>query len=211
MPAPVFISSTSASATTFTMPTYAVGDMILVFAFNATTTPPSNPDGNPGTPNAWTTYYSATGTNSQSVLVAGRIAHQTGLTSATWTGATRILVSVWRNVVRPVPGTTFVPAVTSSAAGTAMTIPALTLLAGGNSQVVTAMWAAAGTALTTPSGFTRMNTQGSAPITAHDRANTTTAATSAPTQSVTITTSSTWIACQIELIGTRSWLSGRRW
>jgi hypothetical protein len=124
VPAPTFVSSAASSAATFTMPAYNIGDMIIVYAFQFTsTTPVVNPDGSGG-PTNWNTIYNATGTNTQAVTIAYRIAHIVGLTSATWTGATRMLVQVWRNTSRGAPPT---PIVQSVAATTAGTFPALTI------------------------------------------------------------------------------------
>lgn len=180
------------------MPTYAIGDLILVFAFQfTTTTPPSNPDGGGGV-NSWNTIYNTTGTNTQACTIAYRIAHQAGLTSATWTGATRMLIQVWRGANRP-PGT---PQVQNVAATTAGTFPTLTLARPGRSAVAQALGAAAGTAVaaTSAADVTRDNTQGSAPIAVLEHSNSN-VLTSWAAHTATITTSSKFMSASVEIIG----------
>jgi hypothetical protein len=190
VPAPTFVSSAASSAATFTMPAYNIGDMIIVYAFQFTsTTPVVNPDGSGG-PTNWNTIYNATGTNTQAVTIAYRIAHIVGLTSATWTGATRM---------RGAPPT---PIVQSVAATTAGTFPALTIARPGRAAVSQALGAAAGTALaaTSAADVTRDNTQGSAPIAVLEHSNSNTL-TSWAAHTATITTSSKFISAGIEIQG----------
>jgi hypothetical protein len=201
VPVPTFVSSAASSAATFTMPAYNIGDMIIVYAFQfTTTTPVVNPDGSGG-PTSWNTIYNTTGTNTQAVTIAYRIAHIVGLTSATWTGATRMLIQVWRNTSRGAPPT---PIVQSVAATTAGTFPALTIARPGMSAVSQALGAAAGTAVaaTSAADVTRDNTQGSAPIAVLEHSNSNTL-TAWAAHTATITTSSKFISAGIEIQGGR--------
>lgn len=199
MPAPSFVSSASSSAATFTMPSYAIGDLILVYAFQfTTTTPPTNPDG-AGGPTSWNTIYNTTGSNTQACTIAYRIAHQAGLTSATWTGATRMFIQVWRNAQRAAPG---VPQVQNVAATTAGTFPGLTLVRPGLAAISQALAAAAGTAVgaTSAADVTRDNTQGSAPILVGEHSNSALLSAWAA-HTATITTSSKFMSAAVEIIG----------
>ena len=140
---------------TVTIPTHAVGDVIIIFAFrDGSTTQPSKPAAS-GTVPAWSDILSGNGANTCSERSAYFVATATNHTSGTWTNATGMIAVVIQN---PKSGT-FIGG-TAKVGGTSSTIaraPAITqqqttgkslILEFYGHRTVTA-WSAA------PSGYTR--------------------------------------------------------
>lgn len=80
--------SNSAAGTTVTLPTHAIGDLIVIYAYrDGSTTVPTKPTAS-GTVPAWVDIDAATGANSNSLRCAYFKATATNHTSGTWTNAT---------------------------------------------------------------------------------------------------------------------------
>lgn len=205
MPSPVLISSAQSSAATFTMPAYQVGDLILVFAFNGTSaTQVSNPDGASAYngPTKWNNIATNAGT-ACAMRLSWRIAHATGLTSATWTNATRIFVSVWRGVDPQTPfGATSLS--TTGTGSTTNNTPGLTLLdITGNSLVVSCTGNKTALTMSTPAGRTRQQSAGTNPILVGDT--TTAAVSSYAASTITASTTGEYISGAVEILARARW------
>lgn len=135
-----YINSATASATTVTIPTVAVGDLMLIFAHRTTTTAPTLPTG-------WTNVANTSG-NSNSMRVGYKFATSTSETSGTWTNATLLEVVIYRNVASIGASTC-----TSTATGTSANVPALTLTkTDGTSWVAGNISTNQTTSISTPTG-----------------------------------------------------------
>jgi hypothetical protein len=142
------------AATTVTIPTHRVGDVIVIASYrDGSTTTPTKPAAS-GTVPAWVDITNNTGANTNSMRTAYFIATATNHTSGTWTNATGMAAAVVENFRLGAP----IGAATESG-GTqngGATCPAITLQdATGNSLVICIMghrtvsaWSAA------PSGYT---------------------------------------------------------
>jgi hypothetical protein len=91
MPA-TLVSSAEISGASGTLPTHAVGDTIIIFAYrDGSTTAPSLP--------ANYQNIDATGANTNAHRIGWRTAQSTADSSGTWTNASRLVVQVWRPTV----------------------------------------------------------------------------------------------------------------
>jgi hypothetical protein len=147
--------SGAAAATSVTLPTHAVGDLILVFTLRDTSGYASVPSAG-GTVPTWTSIdtgtYGPDGLSTYANLrVASTIATATNHTSGTWTSAKYIAaVVVSGTAVSPKGGSAFNG---GTEAGT-LTAPAVTLQnAGGSSAIVKVTWNLV-SSWSTPSGYT---------------------------------------------------------
>jgi hypothetical protein len=85
-----FIGSAGAAASSVTLPTHQTGDLLVVYAYNdSSTTIPSIPSG-------WE-FGGAHGGNTNGCRLAWRIATSSSESSGTWTNATGIIAHVYRN------------------------------------------------------------------------------------------------------------------
>jgi hypothetical protein len=85
--------TTAAAATTVTLPTHAVGDLIIVYAYNASnTTVPTIPTAG-GTVPTWTSFGVGGGTL-EAAVCGWAVATATNHTSGTWTNATNGLAAI---------------------------------------------------------------------------------------------------------------------
>lgn len=155
-----FIGANQVAGTSVSIPAHQAGDLILMFAYRSSSaTAPSVPGGGTG---PWTTVNSSGG-NTNSAVVAYRIATGPGTTSGTWTNATHLHVSVYRGASQTNPiGTTAV----TGAANSTIVVPGLTLQRSDGTSVV---WNAHGhrsasTNIAAPSGMTRRSKQGSSGV-----------------------------------------------
>jgi hypothetical protein len=86
----------SSQTTSVTIPTHAVGDLIVIYAFNgSSTTTPSTPTAS-GTVPAWSTIDGTTGANSCASKTAFFVATANNHTSGTWTNASAMIAVVIR-------------------------------------------------------------------------------------------------------------------
>ena len=77
------------AGSSITLPTHAVGDIIVIFAYrDGATAVPTNPTAG-GTVPAWVDIDAAAGANTNSARSAYFVATATNHTSGTWTNATR--------------------------------------------------------------------------------------------------------------------------
>jgi len=84
------------AGTSITLPTHAVGDIIIIFAYRSTsTTAPTKPTAS-GTVPAWVDIDNFVGANSNSSRTAYFVATVTNHTSGTWSNATEMAVIVYR-------------------------------------------------------------------------------------------------------------------
>lgn len=115
-----FIGAASAAGTnTLTLPAYQPGDLLVVFAYNnSTSTIPTRPSG-------WTAYRSGSnGTSQIAYVTAWRVA--TGSDPVgTWTNATDIVVHVYRGAKATTPLGAFA-AISTSGASSSLGYPAVT-------------------------------------------------------------------------------------
>lgn len=100
-----------------TMPTHQAGDLLVMFAYrDGFNTPPSVPAG-------WTVSGTPpTGTNSNCMTVASKVAASSAEVSGTWTNATNLACIVFRGVAGGIGAVAYQDGI-----GTTLTIPALTL------------------------------------------------------------------------------------
>jgi hypothetical protein len=123
-----FVGANSANATTVTIPTHKIGDLIIIFAFRDGSTT------NPTIGSGFTTLTNTLDGTSCSVSVGYRIATATNTTSGTWTNATDLICLVYRGQLNTgTPLGTF-----TGTAGTAasVTYGAVTLVNKGGSWVI---------------------------------------------------------------------------
>ncbi len=127
-----FIGS-AAGTTSVTMPTHAIGDLMIFFAYRDGST--TNPTIGTGSPTTWTSITNTTDGTSCSVSAGWKIAAATNETSGTWTNASRCIVLVYRGQLSSgTPIGTFQP--TSGTTSTiTYTTDALT-----NSNVIGSSW-----------------------------------------------------------------------
>lgn len=84
----------AAAATTVTIPSHNVGDLIVIFALRrSNATAPSVPVAS-GTVPAWTTIDTETGSTDGAIVTAYFVATATNHTSGTWTNATDMIAAV---------------------------------------------------------------------------------------------------------------------
>lgn len=165
-----FKGVTTSTTTTITLPTHAVGDMIVIFAYRfgslPSDTPPSQPTAG-GTVPTWTTISANTGnnngTNANSMRVSYTVATATNHTSGTWSNSNRMVaVVVTGQRSSPVGGYAEAAA---GASTVTMTAPAITLSdASGNSLILHCVCCRVGSNFTwgaAPSGYTRLGSDGS--------------------------------------------------
>jgi hypothetical protein len=146
--APSIVSSASAATNTVTMPTHAIGDMIVVWAYRgASATAPTIPSSQ-----GWMQAAAPTGSTNSAVLCV-KLATSASHTTGTWTNATGIIIIVVR-------GHAGIGTVASSAAASAtITYPALTVDdTGSSSWALRFAGVGAGTNITTNSPSTTPNT-----------------------------------------------------
>lgn len=86
------VGSATSTSNTITIPSHAVGDFIVCFAYNEGTTVI------PALPTGWRTIY-ARGVDSQGVRVGYKIAESSSETSGTWTDADAMICAVYRSDV----------------------------------------------------------------------------------------------------------------
>lgn len=101
---PVTVKGTNTSSTTtVTIPAHEVGDLIVVYAFNSTSTTWPTPPAQSSTVPFWQTY-SATGNSSTGQRLCWAVATSASHTSGTWTSATSMMAVVISGhyAVRPV-------------------------------------------------------------------------------------------------------------
>lgn len=124
-----FINAASAGATTITIPTHQVGDLLVIFAYrDGGNTAPTIPIG-------WTTIGSAIGGSQNSSVLAYKIATATNDPSGTWTNATGLVAHVYRgqNTINPIGANSEIGANNS----TTVAYPSLTMVqTDGSSWVV---------------------------------------------------------------------------
>lgn len=149
--------SASAAATSVAIPTHAVGDLIVIFAYrDGSATAPSKPAAG-GTVPAWNDINSGAGANTNASRSAYFVATATNHTTGTWTNATGIAAIVLRGQAATPIGASDLSGGTANGTGTTPTITPQ--VANGTSfqlhcyghRTVTA-WDAA------PAGFTRRTT-----------------------------------------------------
>lgn len=100
----ITVPSTPAAvgASSITLPTHAVGDLIAIFAFNTTTTTPTKPSAG-GTVPAWVDIDANAGANSVASRTVQFIATATNHTSGTWTNTQALAAIVLRGVNATTP------------------------------------------------------------------------------------------------------------
>lgn len=149
-PAWIVGTPTTATTATFALPTHAVGDLIIIFAFTSSALAVTQPAAG-GTVPTWTSIDSATG-----LRVSQTVATATNHTSGAWTNANRMIAVVIRDQhSTPIGGHAI-----DNATSTTPTAPAATLTNTdgtsillhfyGSSSVSGGAWAAA------PAGYTRL-------------------------------------------------------
>ncbi len=84
-----FVGSSSAVGTTVPLPAHQAGDLIIIFAFRESNTPPSIDP-------AWTPIGSSDTGNVTSTVMGYKVASSSGTTSGTWSGATLLAANVYR-------------------------------------------------------------------------------------------------------------------
>lgn len=141
------------AATSITLPTHAVGDIIVIYAYRgASTTTPTKPSA-AGTVPAWVDVDNTTGANSNSSRVAYFVATATNHTSGTWTNATDLAVIVLRGqAASPIGGHA-----ESGSSGTTLTAPSVTLTKTDGSSVLLHFYGVAAITAwgSAPTGYTR--------------------------------------------------------
>ncbi len=124
----------TSQTTTVTIPTHAIGDLIVIYAYRSnSTTVPTKPSAG-GTVPAWVDIDAATGANSCSSRTAYFVATATNHTSGTWTSATSMIAVVLRgqHTVVPIGGHS-----ESGGTGTTMTAPSISMAnADGSGQLL---------------------------------------------------------------------------
>jgi hypothetical protein len=147
-------------ADSVTLPTHAVGDLILVFAIRDQASGYASVPSAGGTVPTWTSI--DTGTYGPDALpsyanlrVASTIATATNHTSGTWTNARYIAAVVFSGTaISPKGGSAFNGGTSGTIGATTLTAPAVTLQnAGGSSAIVKVTWNPVGS-WSTPSGYT---------------------------------------------------------
>lgn len=93
-----YISAASANGTSLLMPTHAAGDILIFAAYrDGSNTAPAIPSG-------WLTVNTGTGSNSNTMTVAFKIAASAAETSGTWTNASQVACGVYRATTQVAPG-----------------------------------------------------------------------------------------------------------
>lgn len=142
-----FIASAGFSATSGTVPTHVAGDLIVITAYRTATTAPSLGSGYTAVDN--------TSGNANSIRVGYKWATSTSDASGTWTNATGIIISVYRNVA----GIGVVDA-TTHAAATTVSLASLGTFKNGNGESwVVAAYGSTAASTGVPTGFTSRGTQ----------------------------------------------------
>lgn len=184
-----FIGSAADLSDSLTLPSHEKGDCMFVMATRAGNTAPALPSG-------WITAASAS-TTSLSARVGFRIAHSSSETSGTWTNATGVSSVVFR----PTVGTIAVP-VFSSQGGTGTTVSYVTVagVASADNYIDQSFCAFGITTVETnaietpPTGMTFLDKQSQTGLAFASFRLTTNAFGNWSTQSVTLSSSSTWRA-----------------
>jgi len=154
------IGSTSVAASSVTIPTHQVGDLIVIWAQNKDIfTRPTKPTAS-GTVPAFVDISAATGTGCRTAYF---VATATNTTSGTWTNATGMIVTVIRGADATTPIGSFLQAGGTSASGS--TAPAVTPTVADGSSFILEFYAHRNNTLwsSAPAGYTRRattNTQG---------------------------------------------------
>lgn len=86
-----YVGQASALTTSVTLAAHNVGDLMVMFAFATTSTPPTAPAG-------WTSLHAA-GTGNAGSRLAYRIAPDTSTASGTWTGAAFLGCQIYRGAI----------------------------------------------------------------------------------------------------------------
>lgn len=94
MPAAIKGTPNSAAATSVTIPTHAIGDLIVIWAYRDGSNTPASVPAASGTVPAWVTINGATGASTNSAISAYFVATATNHTSGTWTNATGMVAAV---------------------------------------------------------------------------------------------------------------------
>lgn len=123
----IFVGANSNGGSTITIPAHQVGDLLVIFAYR---------DGNasaPTLPTGWTNIGTAGGANSNASRLAYRVATVNNTVSGTWTGATGLVVHVYRgqNTSTPIGANA-----DTGSSSTTITYPALTLVQNNGSSWV---------------------------------------------------------------------------
>ncbi len=145
----------AAAAATVTIPTHAIGDLIVIWAFrDGSTTVPSKPTAG-GTVPAWVDIdQSAGGGNSCSARTAQFVATANNHTSGTWTNATGMAAIVFRgqHASSPIGG----HGLDTGAAANVVTAPAITLVDSSGASMILECYAHRGVTAwsAAPTGYT---------------------------------------------------------
>jgi hypothetical protein len=152
--------SGGAAATSVTIPTHAVGDLILIFTVRAAASGYASVPSAGGTVPTWTsidtgTYGPDYFSSYANLRVASTIATATNHTSGTWTNADYMVAVVFSGTaVSPKGGSAFNGGTSGDYGATTLTAPAVTLQnAGGSSAIVKFTWNPV-SSWSTPSGYT---------------------------------------------------------
>lgn len=149
------IGSAAAGTNNVAIPTHAVGDLIVIGAYDALITTGPNPPAAGGTVPAWVVIDGANGANGNAMATYQFVATATTTTTGTWSNAGGIIAVVIRNQnVSPIGG----HAESGSTSGTVSVAPAITMIQTDGSSLILEFHghktaSAWGTA---PSGYTRL-------------------------------------------------------
>lgn len=143
------------AATTITLPTHAVGDIIVIVAFVNSTTLPTKPTAG-GTVPTWTDIDAPAGANSCSMRSAYAVATAANHTSGTWTTASALAAIVIRGqAASPIGG----HAQSGSMTALKVTAPAITMTDTSGASILLEFHSLDGTGTPTlsaaPTGYTR--------------------------------------------------------
>lgn len=156
---PTTQGSATANTTSVTLPTHAIGDIIILAVPRVNATPATKPTAS-GTVPAWADIDAATGSSATSIRTAYFVATATNHTTGTWTGAT----CMWAIVLRGQGGTLIGGHGTQINASGSSTAPAVTLTqTDGTSVILEFHFTTAGSSprfTGTPTGYTRLTVTG---------------------------------------------------
>jgi hypothetical protein len=193
-----FIGDCESATTSCTVPTHAIGDLIVTFGYKASITAPSAPTGF----TAMTGCSASASSSSQNC--ACRIATGTDNTSdpAAWTGTAGMTVSIYRGQKDTVTCTNnFNTATTGTGATTTLTYPSTTMaVTDGTSWLFGAAGQTSATNLSsngTPAGKTQRNATGA--IATATQWDTNAGVSSDGAVTATITSANRWRAMQVEI------------
>lgn len=188
-----FVGSAGYTATSGTVPTHVIGDLIVITAYRTATTAPALGSGYTAVDN--------TSGNTNSIRVGYKWATSTTDASGTWTNATGILINVYRGVA----GIGVVDA-TTHAAATTVSLASLAAFTNPNGEsYVVAAYGSTAASTGVPTGFTSRSTQASTGynIQLADKANSSSfSATTCTNASSTVSASVTFELLQTDSIST---------